>query len=577
MVLRDGSLQATPPQLADGTFRSLFDALPQAGLVLNAVGVIGLANPRAERLLGCPRAELTGRAIEDFIPSGFDALWAGPNEAAIIGADEHVVEAPARRQDGSELPVSLTVTRLCIDGVDFLSLGITDMSERNRTATQRAPEASHDALTGLPNRALFLDRLEHALARARRSRRTLAIVFLDLDDFKLVNDTRGHDIGDLLLVALTPKLASALRPGDTIARFGGDEFVVLCEDLTGKADAIGIATRIADACSAPVNIGGVEHMVTVSAGVALVSDPASASPGGLLRDADAAMYRAKAGGKGRVAMFDEGMRARLIERVAIESSLRKAIERDELRVFYQPVMSLRHRRIVSVEALLRWQHPNRGLLEPAAFIGVAESSGLIVRIGEWVTEQACRQAVAWQAAAPAAEPVQVSVNLSAQQLLRSDIASAVARVLESTGLHPSRLDLEITEAMLLRDIDSSAIALRDLKRLGVRLVLDDFGTGHSSLRYLKSMTIDALKIDRSFVKALSDDGDDGTIIGAVLSMANALDIGVTAEGVETGAQLSQLRQHGCDSVQGFLISRPAPAEQIAALFGASELSELTAA
>jgi diguanylate cyclase (GGDEF)-like protein len=419
----------------------------------------------------------------------------------------------------------------------------------------------------LPNRTLFLDRLEHALARARRSKRPLAVVFLDLDDFKLVNDTRGHDIGDLLLVALTPKLVSALRPGDTIARFGGDEFVVLCEDLSGQADAIGIATRIAGACSTPVSIGGLEHTVTVSAGVALVGDPATASPAGLLRDADAAMYRAKAAGKGRVAMFDEGMRARLIERIAIESSLRKAVEREELRVFYQPVMSLRRNRIVSVEALVRWHHPNRGLLEPAAFIGAAESSGLIVRIGEWVMEQACRQAVAWEAAAPGAESMQVSVNLSAQQLVRSDLVSSVARILELTGLDPARLDLEVTEAMLLRDVEASSNALRDLKRLGVRLVLDDFGTGYSSLSYLRRLTIDALKIDRSFVQALSDDREDGAIIGAVLSMARMLDIDVTAEGVETAAQLSRLRGHGCDSVQGFLFARPAPAHEIAAVLG----------
>ncbi len=576
-VLRGRSAPSSGLNRAEGVFRSLFDAWPHAGLVLSDAGQIVLANTRAEQLLGCPRAALAGRAIEDFVLSGLTAFWSDANGWPDPDDEEQVIEAHARRQDGSELPVRLTLIRLRIEDDDFLSVGITDVSERNRTAGLRTHEASHDPLTGLPNRTLFLDRLEHALARARRSKRPLAVVFLDLDDFKLVNDTRGHDIGDLLLVALTPKLASALRPGDTIARFGGDEFVVLCEDLTGQSDAIGIATRIAQACSAPVFIGGLEHTITVSAGVALVGDPATASPAGLLRDADAAMYRAKAGGKGRVAMFDESMRARLIERVAIESSLRKALDRDELRVFYQPVMSLKHNRIVSVEALLRWQHPHRGLLEPAAFIGVAESSGLIVRIGEWVLEQASRQAVAWHASAGDAEPVRVSVNLSAQQLLRSDVASSVARVLELTGLDPELLDLEITEAMLLRDVDSSANALRDLKRLGIRLVLDDFGTGYSSLSYLKRLTIDGLKIDRSFVEALSDEREDGAIIGAVLSMANVLDIRVTAEGVETGAQLSRLRHHGCDSVQGFLFSRPAPAQQIEALFGSRRLRQLAAA
>jgi diguanylate cyclase (GGDEF)-like protein/PAS domain S-box-containing protein len=567
----------TAPVLADGLFRSLYASSPQAGLVLDGAGLVVLANARAERLLGCPRAELIGRAIEDFILWGTEPAAPGEAGPADPEGEDQVIEAHARREDGSELPVRLTVTPVRIEDQEFRSLAIVDRSEGARRAALREHEASHDPLTGLPNRTLFLDRLEHALARARRSMRPLAVVFLDLDDFKLINDTRGHDVGDLMLVALTPKLASALRPGDTIARFGGDEFVVLCEDLTGEADAIGIATRIAEASSAPVRVGGVEHTITVSAGVALVGDPATASPAGLLRDADAAMYRAKAGGKGRVAMFDEGMRARLIERVAIESSLRKALDRDELRVFYQPVMSLRDNRIVSVEALLRWQHPHRGLLEPGAFIAVAESSGLIVRIGEWVMEQACLQAVAWQAAAPDAEPIHVSVNVSAQQLIRSDVASSVARVLDVTGLEPGLLDLEITEAMLLRDVDSSASALQNLKRLGVRLVLDDFGTGYSSLSFLKRLTIDALKIDRSFIENLGEEEEDGMIIGAVLSMANALDIDVTAEGVETGAQLARLRTHGCDSVQGFLFSRPAPAEKISTLIGIRQLGELTAA
>jgi diguanylate cyclase (GGDEF)-like protein/PAS domain S-box-containing protein len=567
----------TAPTLADGLFRSLYESSPQAGLVLDRAGLVVFANARAERLLGCPLAALAGRPIGDFVQWGSASSASAETGRVDVDNEDQGIEGYARRQDGSELPVQLTVTRLSIEDQEFQSIGIVDRSEAARTAALREHEASHDPLTGLPNRTLFLDRLEHALARARRSMRPLAVVFLDLDDFKLVNDTRGHDVGDLLLVALTPKLASALRPGDTIARFGGDEFVVLCEDLTGEADAIGIATRIAEASSTPLRVGGVEHTVTVSAGVALVGDPATASPAGLLRDADAAMYRAKAGGKGRVAMFDEGMRARLIERVAIESSLRKALDRDELRVFYQPVMSLRHNRIVSVEALLRWQHPHRGLLEPDAFIAVAESSGLIVRIGEWVMEQACRQAVAWLAAAPAAEPIHVSVNVSAQQLIRSDVASSVARVLNATGLEPGLLDLEITESMLLRDVDSSANALHDLKRLGVRLVLDDFGTGYSSLSFLKRLTIDALKIDRSFIKDLGEQEEDGMIIGAVLSMANALDIGVTAEGVETGAQLARLRTQGCDSVQGFLFSRPAPPEQISTLIGIRSLGELTAA
>jgi diguanylate cyclase len=427
-----------------------------------------------------------------------------------------------------------------------------------------AHQASHDPLTGLPNRVLFLDRLDHALARARRSRGKLAVLFLDLDDFKLVNDTRGHEAGDLLLIALTPRLAAALRPGDTVARFGGDEFVVLCEELEDDDGALAIAKRIADACARPVTIGDDEHVVTVSAGVVIV-DAGAATPSNVLRDADAAMYRAKANGKGRVEVFDEGMRERLIERIAIESALRRALAQDELRLFYQPVIELESGRIVGVEALLRWQHPLRGLLEPADFIHVAESSGLIVPIGEWVIEQACRQAARWRDRGSGGEPIKVSVNLSPRQVARSNVAESVHRILLATGLDASLLELEITEHTLLEEGDASARALRDLHEVGVRLVLDDFGTGYSSLSYLKRHTIDALKIDRSFVDGLGRDTGDGAIVNAMLSMANALDVGVTAEGVETAAQLARLREHGCRFAQGYLFSRPAPAHELAVL------------
>jgi diguanylate cyclase (GGDEF)-like protein len=412
---------------------------------------------------------------------------------------------------------------------------------------------------------LLLDRLDHALARARRSGAKLAVVFLDLDDFKLVNDTLGHDVGDLLLVALTPRLSATLRPGDTIARFGGDEFVVLCEELEADPDAIHIAERITQACSRPVLIGDQEHIVTVSAGVVIV-EAGAATPTDVLRDADAAMYRAKAIGTGRVEVFDEGMRARLTERIAIESELRRALVHDELRIFYQPVVSLPYSEVVGVEALLRWEHPVRGLLEPAEFMHIAESTGLIVPIGEWVLEQACRQAVTWQAARGEGKvPIRMSVNLSPRQVARSDVGASVARILRSTGLAAELLDLEISEGSLHEEGEASGQTLRELKDVGVRLVLDDFGTGYASLGHLKRFTIDALKIDRSFVDGLGRDTEDSAIVGAVLSMARALDVGVTAEGVETSDQLRRLREQGCDFAQGYLFSRPAPAGELAEL------------
>ena len=451
------------------------------------------------------------------------------------------------------------------DGSTYL-LGVAavrDVTDRGQAADALVHQATHDALTGLPNRALFMDRLEHALARARRSQATLAVTFLDLDHFKLVNDTSGHETGDMVLVALTPRLSGALRPSDTIARFGGDEFVVLCEDLSSQQDAIQIAQRIVDACNQPLQIGACEYLVSVSAGVAIVDDPASA-PADVLRDADAAMYRAKAIGRGRVEVFDERMRARLIERTTIESGLRQALERGELRVHYQPVVSLARNEIVAAEALLRWQHPVRGLLEPATFLDVAERSGLVVPIGAWLTEEACRQAVRWRDAHPE-RPVHVLVNVSSRELVRADLASLVTSVLRSSGLPAGLLGVEIKESMLLDDEQAAARALRELKAIGVRLLLDDFGGGFSSLGQLRRFMIDALKIDHAYVDGLGRDPVAGAIVGAVLSIANALDVGVTAKGVETREQLSRLRAHGCPFAQGYLFARPGPAAALDAL------------
>ena len=566
----------TALKLAEERFRSLFENAPDAQIVVDPQGEVVLANSQTERLFGYSRHELTGMPVQRLIPgaSAEQQPWftepVDPDGGAALGG---ALELYALRSDGSEFPVEISLTPLITEEGSLVSASVRDVTERKLAAEALAYRASHDPLTGLPNRTLFLDRLAHALDRAHRTQRELAVVFLDLDDFKLVNDSRGHEVGDLLLVALTPRLNAALRPGDTIARFGGDEFVVLCEDLSSEADAIRIAERISDACSDPVVIGDYEHLVTVSAGVVLVSDPQQATASGVLRDADAAMYRAKASGNGQIEVFDEGMRARLIERIAIESSLRRAIERRELRLFYQPVVSLERGGVVGVEALLRWQHPHRGLLEPSEFIDVAERSGLIVQIGEWVLEEACRQAAAWHAAAPGEDAIHVSVNLSPVQIVRSDIAASVARILSATGLDPGLLELEVTERMLFEDGEACARALGELKALGISLVLDDFGTGYSSLSHLKRLTIDALKIDRSFVDGLGRDSESGAIVSAVLSMASALDLRVTAEGVETQGQLSRLRAAGCEYAQGFLFSAPAPAEELEARLGLFEQRE----
>jgi diguanylate cyclase (GGDEF)-like protein/PAS domain S-box-containing protein len=560
-------------QLAENRFRALLESAPDAIVISDEDGQVVLVNSQTERMFGYSRSELIGAPVEWLVPAWFaarpngdgDPLADPPRPAMRSGIDLF-----ARRKDGSEFPVEISLGLLETEQGRLISASVRDVTERRLAADALAHQATHDPLTGLPNRTLFLDRLDHALARARRSRGKLGVLFLDMDDFKLVNDTQGHEAGDLLLVALTPRLSAALRPGDTVARFGGDEFVVLCEDLVVDAAALSIAQRIGDACSRPIKIGDHEHTVTVSTGVVIVDGGAS-TPSNVLRDADAAMYRAKAQGKGRIELFDEGMRAQLIERMAIESSLRRALENGELRLFYQPVYSLERNQIVGVEALLRWQHPMRGLLEPADFISIAEDSGLIVPIGEWVLEQACRQAASWRDRANGAEPLHVSVNLSPRQVTRSNVVAAVQRVLRNTGLEPELLDLEITEHTLIEEGEASALALRELKDVGVRLVLDDFGTGYSSLSYLKRYTIDALKIDRSFVDGLgSADSGDGAIVNAVVSMARELDVGVTAEGVETAAQLAQLRENGCPFAQGYLFSRPAPPEELDAMLGYGE-------
>jgi diguanylate cyclase (GGDEF)-like protein/PAS domain S-box-containing protein len=543
--------------LGQDHFRSLFETAPCAWLVLGQSGEIAVVNARAERMFGYSRDDLIGSHVARLIPCGTEA-WLGDGSPGSARG-----ELRARRSDGTDFPAEFALTPLDGEHGRLLSLAVTDVTERKLAAEALAHRASHDPLTGLPNRTLFLDRLEHALRRASRSNRSLAVMFLDLDDFKLVNDTRGHEIGDVLLVALTPKLTAALRPGDTIARFGGDEFVVLCEDLADGADAIRIARRIAAACSGPVVIDDYQHSVTISAGVVLVEDPASATPSSVLRDADAAMYRAKESGKGRIELFDERMRAQLVRRTAIESSLRRAIDRQEFTLHYQPVVSVEDGQIVSVEALLRWQHPHRGLVEPGCFMHVAESSGLIVQIGEWAISEACRQAAEWSRT----NPVGVSVSVSPRQVSRSDLAGAVARALHTSGLDPGLLELEITEQMLFEVPDSSRATLRELKALGARLVLDDFGTGPSSFASIKHLTIDALKVDRSFVEGLGrgGGGKDGAIISAMLNMASALGVVTTAEGVETREQLSLLRAAGCQLAQGYLFSEPVPAAAVPSL------------
>jgi predicted signal transduction protein with EAL and GGDEF domain len=446
--------------------------------------------------------------------------------------------------------------------------------ERIRAQEQIAHQATHDALTGLANRLLFRDRLELALARAERRGSFAALLFLDLDRFKDVNDTLGHSAGDQLLRSVSDRLQAALRASDTLARigdeeftlarFGGDEFVVLCEDLASEDGAVRIAQRVQQALSSPFVLERTEHVVTASIGIVLAGG-ADRDAEGLLRDADIAMYRAKQRGPGNWEIFDEALRNRALQRVATERALRRALEAGELRLHYQPIVALDSGTLQSVEALVRWEHPERGLLPPGEFIPIAEESTLILQIGVWTLREACEQAARWRARFGDRAPLPVSVNVSARQLAQAELPEIVGQVLAETGLSAGDLAIEVTETALIEDSSVPAASLGELKSLGVKILLDDFGTGYSSLSHLQMFPIDALKIDRSFVMHLGAGGNNRAIVRAIGAMSSALGLEVVAEGVETAEQAAEAKALGCGWAQGYHFARPAPASEIESL------------
>jgi diguanylate cyclase (GGDEF)-like protein/PAS domain S-box-containing protein len=441
---------------------------------------------------------------------------------------------------------------------------LADALERHTADEALRHRVLHDPLTGLPNRLSFLDSLRDALRRATASGSPVGVLFLDLDHFKLINDTTGHHAGDDLLRAVAPRLRAHLRPGDIVARFGGDEFGVLVDRLADEEEAMAIADRVADAFTEPYSMGGADHFVTASIGVA-VARPAGREPVDadlLIRDADAAMYRAKERGRGRCEMFDAEMRARAVQRLEVERELRHALDRDELELRYQPVVALGNGEIVGLEALVRWRHPERGVLDPGEFMEVAEDSGLIEPIGRWVQETACRQALGWHDLRPDKRPLDISVNLSARQVAHRDLTGSIEEMLTGTGLDPVNLRLEVTESVLVEESATASATLKALSEMGVGLVLDDFGTGYSSLAYLNRFPFDALKIDRSFIEGLGIEQERTAIVEAVIGMARALSLDAIAEGVENDAQLDELRRLDCDYGQGHLFSRPLTAEQV---------------
>ena len=438
---------------------------------------------------------------------------------------------------------------------EHASLALTDA----RNFEDAMHQAFHDSLTGLPNRALFLDRLELAHARARRSGRPIAVLFMDLDSFKNVNDSLGHAAGDELLLLVAGRLRRCLRPSDTAARFGGDEFALLLEDLDMATAAEGVAVRVLAALREPFVIQDQEVLVGTSIGIA-----SSASPGSddLLRNADLAMYRAKGLGKGRFQVFEPGMHVQVLERLELEVDLQRALERDEMCVHYQPIIELATARITALEALVRWRHPVRGMIQPNDFIPLAEETGQIHRLGEWVLERAVRDAQRWNAGVRLGAPVRVGVNLSGRQLQEPTLVGQIGAALAGSGLDPELLVLEITETVLMQDLEGTVGRLQDLKKLGVGLSVDDFGTGYSSLQYLRRFPLDSLKIAKSFVDGVSGPSQDAAVARAIIELGTSFQLNVVAEGIERTEQHARLVDLGCTYGQGFLYSRPVPADQV---------------
>ena len=495
-----------------------------------------------------------------------------PLARALAGDEVHHMEVVVVPEGGPRR--ALLANGQHVTGADGRTLGavvaVHDLTRQRQAEAGLAFHALHDVITGLPHRTLFVDRVEQALERARRHHWCTAVLYVDLDRFRVVNENLDRTTGNRVLVSLARRLEAGLRPDDTVARVEGDEFALLCENVADTEGAVTLATRVLEAVAEPVRAGTKEVSLTASVGVAVTED-GLVDAQGLLADAEVAMRRAKAQGSARYALFSEEMRLDHLARAESERALQHALEAGELRVVYQPKVSLDTDRIMGVEALLRWEHPERGTVPPMQFISIAEETGLIVPIGAWVLEEACRQSSQWREAFPERLPLLVSVNASARQFDQG-LVDAVSRALESSTVDPGTLCLEVTESIVMEDVDSAIEILRALKSLGIKISIDDFGTGYSSMAYLKRFPLDMLKVDRSFVDGLGHEPEDTAIVAAVVGMAHALELSVVAEGVETEEQLARLRTLGCEYAQGYYFARPQRADAIDTLLKSEHMA-----
>ena len=563
-------LLITDLRRSEERFRSLVRNSADVNMIVGADGLIVYESPAVERVLGYTPQERVGTTgLELFHPDDqerasqiFSELVQSPNEQV-------TTEIRIRHADGTYRLIEVTGKNLLSEpSVGGVVVNYRDVSERRALEDELRHQAFHDSLTGLANRALFADRLEHALTRTRRSRHSLAVLFLDLDDFKTINDSLGHTEGDQVLIAVADRLREAIRAGDTIARMGGDEFAVLVEDPTAADTPMEVAERLQATLQTPFQRGGKELFVHASVGVAVSTSPTE-TPEELLRNADASMYMAKSHGKNRIEVFEPSMHAAALARLALKGDLERALERGEFELHYQPIVHLGTRELVGVEALVRWQHPSRGLVVPNEFIAVAEETGMIIPLGQWVLEQACRQARLWEAVRPTA-PLAMSVNVSGRQVAEAGFVGSVVDVLGTIGLAPQRLVLEFTEGVLMRDTEMTTSTLNALKARGVRLAIDDFGTGFSSLNYLRSFPIDVLKIDGSFVASMSAGADQRAVVRAILRLGETLHLTTIAEGIEDAAQLADLRALGAVFGQGYFFARPLTADEVTVMLATEE-------
>jgi diguanylate cyclase (GGDEF)-like protein/PAS domain S-box-containing protein len=582
---------------SDARYRGLLEAAPDAMVVVNQGGEIVLLNVQAEKQFGYRRDELVGQKVTNIIPEGFaerliaDALRSAEDALAQqIGTG---IELYGQRKDGSSFPIEIMLSPLeSAEGIlvtaairnittrkNAEALLMQKVEELNRSneelaesayaartmARQMTHLAEHDALTGLPNRLLLSDRVGQSVKLAQRNMCQVALLFLDLDGFKHINDSLGHAIGDKLLQSIATRLTDCLRAPDTISRLGGDEFVVLLPEVSQPEDAAMTATRLLQALAEGHSIGGHDLHMTTSIGVSVYPEDGLDAET-LIKNADTAMYQAKENGHQSYQFFRPAMNARAVERQSIEEDLRRALKRQEFTLHYQPKINVATAAITGVEALIRWTHPTRGSVPPVQFIPVAEDCGLILPIGAWVIHQACAQAQAWM---DAGMPViTMAVNVSALQFQNEKFLEELFAILDDTGLDPRYLELELTESALMKHAELAASILSTLRAVGVRVTVDDFGTGYSSLSYLRKFPLDALKIDQSFVRQIATIPDETAIVRAMINMGRSLNLRVIAEGVETQDQLDFLKIHQCDEAQGYFFSPPIPSQQFARLIGA---------